>query len=47
MQESIFLRLDIIGWGLSKISAMIIHQNSIVRQYTPANNGALAGDDPA
>ena len=37
---------DVIGWRQSKTTGKTLHEKVIVRQFTRANNGMLAGPDP-
>jgi len=41
------LGLDVIGWRQSKTTGETLHERVVVRQSGQANNGILAGDDPA
>jgi hypothetical protein len=39
------LRRDAIGWRQSKTTGEALCEKVVVRQFTQANNGLLAGDD--
>jgi len=38
---------DVIGWRQSKTTGETLHERVVVRQFARANNGILAGSDPA
>jgi len=46
VEASFSLGRDVIGWRQSKTTDETLHKNVVVRQFTQANNGLLAGDDP-
>jgi len=46
VETSFSLGQDVIGWMQSKTTGETIREKVVVRQYAPANNGILAGDDP-
>jgi len=46
VEASFTLGRDIIGWRQSKTTGETLWEKVVVRQYSRANNGILAGDDP-
>jgi len=40
-------RWEFIGWGQSTTAAVTLREKDFLRQFAQANNGILAGDDPA
>jgi len=46
VEASFYLGRDVIGWRQSKTTGETLRKKVIVRQFTQANTGILAGDDP-
>jgi hypothetical protein len=46
VEASFSLSHDVISWMQSQTTGKTLRENSIVRQFTQAINGILAGDDP-
>jgi len=46
VEASFSLRRDVIGWRQSKTTGETLREKVVVRQFTRANNGILAGTDP-
>jgi hypothetical protein len=46
VEDSFSLVRDVIGWRQTKTTSETLRQKVVVRQYTPGNDGILAGNDP-
>ena len=46
VEASSSLGRDVIGWRQSKTTGETLREKVVVRQFAPANNGLLVGDDP-
>jgi hypothetical protein len=47
VESSVSLGQDVIGWRQTKTTGETQHEKVVVRQFTPANNGILAGHGKA
>ena len=47
VESSFSLWRDVIGWRQSETTGKTIREKVVVKQFARANNGILAGDDPA
>jgi len=45
VETSFSHRQDVIGWTQSKTTGGTLHEEVVLRHFTRANNGLLAGDD--
>jgi len=47
VEASVSIGCGVIGWRESETTGEILGEKALLRQFPPANNGILAGDDPA